>query len=38
LAKQATARVREFAARHCTLAVHEREEFRRTAELAGNDA
>ena len=34
LAKQATARVREFAQKHCTVAVPRREEFRRAAELA----
>lgn len=38
LAKQATARVREFAEKHCTLAVPGREEFRRAAELASDDA
>jgi predicted nucleic acid-binding protein len=38
LAKQATARVREFAAKHCTVAVPGREEFRRAANLASNDA
>ena len=38
LAKQATARVREFADKHCTVAVPGREEFRRAAELAGDDA
>src|SRR5206468_5633381 len=32
LAKQATARVREFADKHCTVAVPGREEFRRAAE------
>jgi predicted nucleic acid-binding protein len=37
LAKQATARVREFAQKHCTVAVPGREEFRRAAELAGDD-
>ncbi len=35
LAKQATARVREFAQKHCTVAVPGREEFRRAAELTG---
>ncbi len=35
-AKQSTARVREFAQRHCTVAVPGREEFRRAAELAGD--
>src|SRR5260221_384503 len=38
LAKQATARVREFAQKHCTVASPGREEFRRAAELAGDDA
>ena len=37
LAKQATGRVREFADKHCTVAVPGREEFRRAAELAGDD-
>ncbi|HEX9212094.1 MAG TPA: type II toxin-antitoxin system VapC family toxin [Bradyrhizobium sp.] len=37
-AKQATARVREFTQKHCTVAVPGREEFRRAAELAGDDA
>jgi len=37
LAKQSTARVREFAQKHCTVAVPGREEFRRAAELAGDD-
>jgi predicted nucleic acid-binding protein len=37
LAKQATARVREFAQKHCTVAIPGREEFRRAAELAGDD-
>lgn len=36
LAKQATARVHEFARKHCTVAVPGREEFRRAAELAGD--
>jgi hypothetical protein len=36
LAKQATARVREFAQKHCTVAVPGLEEFRRAAELAGD--
>ena len=36
LAKQANARVREFAQRHCMLAVPGREEFRRAAGLAGD--
>src|SRR3989338_3280294 len=38
LAKQASARVREFARKHCTVAVPGREEFRRAAELAGDDS
>lgn len=38
LSKQATARVLEFAQRHCTVAVPGREEFRRAAELAGDHA
>ena len=37
LAKQATARVHEFAQKHCANAVPGREEFRRAAELAGDD-
>jgi len=36
LVKQATARVREFAQKHCTVAVPGREEFRRAAELAAD--
>ena len=36
LARQSTARVREFAQRHCAVAVPGREEFRRAAELAGD--
>ena len=36
LAKQAVARLREFARRHCVVAVPGRNEFRRAAELAGN--
>jgi predicted nucleic acid-binding protein len=36
LAKQATERVREFAQKHCTVAVPGRAEFRRAAELAGD--
>ena len=36
LAKRATARVHEFARKHCTVAVPGREEFRRAAELAGD--
>jgi len=38
LAKRATARVYEFARKHCTVAVPGREEFRRAAELAGYDS
>ena len=38
LAKQANARVREFAQQHCTVAVPSRAEFRRAAELAGDGA
>jgi len=38
LAKQAIARVREFAQKHCTVAVPGRKEFHRAAELAGNGA
>jgi predicted nucleic acid-binding protein len=38
LAKEAVARVREFAQKHCTVAVPGREEFRRAAELAGDGA
>lgn len=38
LAKQAMARVHEFARKHCTVAIPGREEFRRAAELAGNGA
>ena len=38
LAKQSTARVHEFARKHCTVAVPGREEFRRAAELAGDGA
>ena len=37
LAKQATARVHEFAQKHCTVGVPGRAEFRRAAELAGDD-
>ncbi len=37
LAAQATARMREFAQKHCTIAVPVREDFRRAAELAGSD-
>jgi len=36
LAKQAKAKVKEFAHRHCTVAVPGREEFRRAGELAGD--
>ena len=36
-AKQATARVHDFARKHCTVAVPGREEFRRAAGLAGDD-
>ncbi|MGA7983558.1 MAG: type II toxin-antitoxin system VapC family toxin [Burkholderiales bacterium] len=36
LAKRATARVHEFARRHCAVAVPGRDEFRRAAELAGD--
>ena len=36
--KQATARVHEFARKHCTVAVPGRNEFRRAAELAGDDS
>jgi len=38
LVKQATARVHEFAQKHCAVAVPGREEFRRAARLAGDDA
>jgi len=38
LVPQATARVREFAQKHCTIAVPGRQEFRRAADLASNDA
>jgi len=38
LAKQATARMREFTDTHCTIAVPGRENFRRAAELASDDA
>ena len=37
LVKQATARMYEFAQKHCTVAVPGRENFRRAAELAGDD-
>src|SRR2546427_10452200 len=37
LAKQATGRGREFADKHCTVAVAGREELRRADELAGDD-
>jgi predicted nucleic acid-binding protein len=36
LARQAGARVQEFAREHCIVAVPGRDEFRRAAELAGN--
>lgn len=36
LAKQAIARVHEFAQKHCTVAVPGRENFRRAADLAGD--
>lgn len=38
LVKQATARMHEFAQKHCTIAVPGRENFRRAAELAGDHA
>jgi uncharacterized protein len=38
LAKLATARMHEFTEKHCTIAVPGREDFRRAAELAGDDA
>lgn len=38
LAKQATARVHEFARKHCAVAVPGREEFRRAAGLAADNA
>jgi hypothetical protein len=38
VAKQAIARVHEFAQKHCTVAVPGREEFRRAAELAADEA
>ena len=38
LVKQAIARMHEFAQKHCTVAVPGRQNFRRAAELAGNDA
>lgn len=37
LVKQATARMREFVGNHCTIAVPTRGDFRRAAELAGED-
>lgn len=37
LAKHARARVHEFAQKHCTVAVPGREDFRRAADLAGDD-
>ena len=36
LAGRAAARAREFARKHCTVAVPGRDEFRRAAELAGD--
>jgi predicted nucleic acid-binding protein len=38
VARQAMARVQEFAQKHCTVAVPGREEFRRAAELAADQA
>ena len=38
VAKQAMARVHEFAQKHCTVAGPGREEFRRAAELAADEA
>jgi predicted nucleic acid-binding protein len=38
LVKQATRRMYEFTQKHCTVAVPERENFRRAAALASNDA
>jgi predicted nucleic acid-binding protein len=37
LQRQATARVQNFARKHCTVAVPGRDEFRRAAGLVGND-
>ena len=37
LAKRATASVNAFARRHCSVAVPGQQEFRRAAEMAGND-
>jgi uncharacterized protein len=37
LAQQANVRVYEFAQQHCTVAIPGREEFRRAAELAGDE-
>lgn len=37
VAKQATARLHDFARKHCAVAVPGRDEFRRAAELAGRD-
>ncbi|MDA8108079.1 MAG: type II toxin-antitoxin system VapC family toxin [Betaproteobacteria bacterium] len=37
LARVAVARAREFARKHCTVAIPGRDEFRRAAELAGDD-
>lgn len=38
LGKQAIARVHEFAQKHCAMAIPAREEFRRAAKLAADDA
>ena len=38
LVNQATARMHEFAQKHCTIAVPGRESFRRAAELTGDHA
>jgi len=38
LVKQATARMRAFTQKHCTIAVPGREDFRRATELASDDA
>jgi hypothetical protein len=38
LAKRATARVNEFARKHCSVAVPGQQEFRRAAQMAGSDA
>jgi len=37
LVKQAIAKVRDFAQKHCTVAIPGRDEFRRAAELAGDE-